>query len=382
MTDRPATLRDVAAAARVHPATASRALNPETRILVSEDTARRVTAAAAKLGYRPNPVARSLRTRRSHTVGVLIPDLNNPLFPPIVRGLEDKLAGAGYIALIGNTDADAARERLLFEQMRARHVDGFVLATATLHDRLLAEAASADVPVVLMNRLSQDYNFPSVSVDNEQGFRMAVNHLARLGHTRIAHIAGPLEASTGLNRLRGFKDGMAAHGLEVSEELIAYAGRYTVEEGTRCARELLAAGGGFTAVAAANDMLAVGCYAALDEVGLQCPDDISVMGFNDMPFIDRLRPPLTTVRFPHYQLGTEAAQLLLERIGEREGPVKILYLAPELVVRGSVAEPARPAAEADGQDAGGTDPGAPVDPPAPVPLRSAAPRRVGGMPPG
>ena len=134
MPDRPATLRDVAAAARVHPATASRALNPETRILVSEDTARRVTAAAAKLGYRPNPVARSLRTRRSHTVGVLIPDLNNPLFPPIVRGLEDKLAAAGYVALIGNTDADASRERLIFEQMRARHVDGFVLATVTLHD--------------------------------------------------------------------------------------------------------------------------------------------------------------------------------------------------------------------------------------------------------
>ena len=265
MPDHPATLRDVAAVARVHPATASRALNPETRILVSEDTARRVMEAAAKLGYRPNPVARSLRTRRSHTVGVLIPDLNNPLFPPIVRGLEDKLAEAGYVALIGNTDADANRERTLFEQMRARHVDGFVLATATLHDRLLAEAAAAELPVVLMNRLAQDYSFPSVSVDNEQGARMAVTHLARLGHTRIAHIAGPQEASTGVSRLRGFRDGMASHGLEVDEGLIAYASRYTVEEGARCCRELLASGGDFTAVAAANDMLAIGCYAALDE---------------------------------------------------------------------------------------------------------------------
>jgi LacI family transcriptional regulator, galactose operon repressor len=372
MPERPTTLRDVAAAARVHPATASRALNPETRILVSEDTARRVAAAAAKLGYRPNPVARSLRTRRSHTVGVLIPDLNNPLFPPIVRGLEDKLAAAGYVALIGNTDADAGRERLIFEQMRARHVDGFVLATATLHDRLLAEAAAADLPVVLMNRLSQDYSFPSVSVDNEQGARMAISHLARLGHTRIAHIAGPQEASTGVSRLRGFREGMAAHGLEVREDLITYAGRYTVEEGTRCARELLAVEGGFTAVAAANDMLAVGCYAALDDVGLQCPDDISVIGFNDMPFIDRLRPPLTTVRFPHYQLGTEAAQLLLERIGEREAPVKILYLAPELIVRKSAAPPAGSAAQASAED---------VDSPArlaPVPLRRSPSRRAGG----
>ena len=349
MPDRPATLRDVAAAARVHPATASRALNPETRILVSEDTARRVTEAAARLGYRPNPVARSLRTRRSHTVGVLIPDLNNPLFPPIVRGLEDKLAAAGYVALLGNTDADAGRERTLFEQMRARHVDGFVLATATLHDQLLADAAAAEVPLVLMNRLAPDYSFPSVSVDNEQGARMAVTHLARLGHTRIAHVAGPQEASTGISRLRGFRDGMATHGLAVDEDLIAYATRYTVEEGARCFGELLARPGDFTAVAAANDMLAVGCYSALDERSLQCPEDISVIGFNDMPFIDRLRPPLTTVRFPHYQLGTEAAQLLLERISGKEGPVKILYLAPELVVRGSTteraadpADPARP----------------------------------------
>jgi LacI family transcriptional regulator len=268
---------------------------------------------------------------------VLIPDLNNPLFPPIVRGLEDKLAAAGYVALLGNTDADASRERTLFEQMRARHVDGFVLATATLHGQLLADAAAADVPVEHMNRLAPDYSFPSVSVDNEQGARMAVTHLARLGHTRIAHVAGPQEASTGMSRLRGFRDGMATHGLTVDEDLIAYATRYTVEEGARCCRELLARPGDFTAVAAANDMLAVGCYSALDERSLQCPEDISVIGFNDMPFIDRLRPPLTTVRFPHYQLGTEAAQLLLERISGREGPVKILYLAPELVIRGSTA---------------------------------------------
>src|SRR5215475_13418574 len=155
MTDRTVTLRDVAVSAGVHPATASRALNPETRILVSEETARRVLDAAEALGYHPNPVARSLRTRRSHTVGVLIPDLNNPLFPPIVRGLEDRLAAAGYVALIGNTDGDGERERLVFDQMRARHVDGFVLATATLHSPILDEAVEADLPVVLMNRTAQ-----------------------------------------------------------------------------------------------------------------------------------------------------------------------------------------------------------------------------------
>ncbi|HLH58284.1 MAG TPA: LacI family DNA-binding transcriptional regulator [Streptosporangiaceae bacterium] len=372
MADRPATLRDVAAAARVHPATASRALNPETRILVSEDTARRVSEAAAALGYRPNPVARSLRTRRSHTVGVLIPDLNNPLFPPIVRGLEDRLATAGYVALLGNTDGDSAKEQLVFEQMRARHVDGFVLATAHVRDPVLAEAAAADLPIVLMNRLAPDYSFSSVSVDNEQGLRMAVAHLAALGHTRIAHIAGPQEVSTGAGRRRGFLEGMKASGLEVDEDLIVPASGYTVEEGTRCCRELLARRARCTAVAVANDMLAVGCYAALDEAGLRCPEDLSLVGFNDMPFIDRLRPPLTTVRFPHYQLGTEAAQLLLERVTGRDRPVKILFLAPELVVRGSTA-PVTPVTEA-------ADAGQPGDAAPAVPLHRSGPKAAGAPP--
>jgi LacI family transcriptional regulator len=343
MPEAPVTLKDVALRAGVHPATASRALNPETRILVSEDTARRVLDAAEELGYSPNPVARSLRTRRSHSVGVLIPDLNNPLFPPIVRGLEDRLAAAGYVALIGNTDSDDRRERIIFDQMRARHVDGLVLATARLRHPLLAEAARAEIPVVLINRLAQDYSFPSVTVDNERGVRMAISHLAGLGHRRLAHIAGPQEMSTGLSRYRGFVTAMEACGLPVESDLVVFAKAFSVEEGLRCTRLLLdhcaARPGqpGCTAIFAANDMLAVGCYSALDEAGLNCPEDMSVVGFNDMPFIDRLRPPLTTVRFPHYQVGTEAAQLLLERIAEHSAPVKILYLAPELIIRGSTA---------------------------------------------
>jgi LacI family transcriptional regulator len=320
MTEQAVTLRDVAARAGVHPATASRALNPETRLLVKEDTAQRVLEAAELLGYRPNPVARSLRTRRSHTVGVIIPDLTNPLFPPIVRGLEDRLAAAGYVALIGNTDGDGERERLVFEQMRARHADGIVLATAHLSDPLLAEAARTGLPVVLVNRMAQDHSLPSVSVDNESGMRMAVAHLIAQGHRRIAHIAGPQEVSTGLYRYRGFVAAMEAHGLAADPGLIQVAKAYSIEEGMRCTRMLLDHAG-CTAVAAANDMLAVGCLAALDEAGLNCPADLSVVGFNDMPFIDRLRPPLTTIRFPHYQVGTEAAQLLLELFSDGGGTV-------------------------------------------------------------
>ncbi|MGO8957493.1 MAG: LacI family DNA-binding transcriptional regulator [Streptosporangiaceae bacterium] len=333
------TLKDVARRAGVHSATASRALNPDTRLLVSEDTARRVLAAAAELGYRPNTVARSLRTRRSHSIGVLIPDLNNPLFPPIVRGLEDRLDADGYVALIGNTDGDDARERRLFEQMRARHVDGYVFATAHLRSPLLAEAAQAGLPVVLMNRISEHYSFPSVTVDNERGVRMAVSHLTALGHRRIACIAGPQDVSTGLARYRGFQSAMAAADLPLPPGRVAFARAFSIEEGYRCARQILAAGRDVTAVAAGNDMLAVGCYQALDEAGLRCPDQVSVVGFNDMPFINMLRPPLTTVAFPHYQVGTEAAKLLIERLAGHEGLVKVLYLSPELIVRGSTARP-------------------------------------------
>jgi LacI family transcriptional regulator len=333
------TLKDVARRAGVHPATASRALNPETRLLVSEATAGRVLAAAAELGYRPNTVARSLRTRRSHTVGVLIPDLNNPLFPPIVRGLTDRLEADGYVALIGNTDGDDAREQRVFEQMRARHVDGYVLATAHLRNPLLADAVRAGVPVVLVNRIAEDYSFPSVSVDNERGVKMAVGHLTSLGHRAIACVAGPQDVSTGLARYRGFRAAMAGAGLEVPPGRVAVARSFSIEEGYRCAREILAdsTGSRFTAVVAGNDMLAVGCYQALDEAGLSCPADISVVGFNDMAFIDMLRPPLTTIAFSHYQVGAEAAQLLLERLNGAADLVKVIYLAPELVIRSSTA---------------------------------------------
>ena len=161
--------------------------------------------------------------------------------------------------------------------------------------------------------------------------------------------------STGLARYRGFIAAMEAHGLPPDPELIVTARAFSIEEGHRCAQLLIQRDPGCTAVAAGNDMLAVGCYAALDDAGLRCPQDVSVVGFNDMPFIDRLRPPLTTIRFPHYQVGTEAAQLLLERIAGHTGPVKVLFLAPELVVRGSTGPVPAPAGAGppDGQPAGG-----------------------------
>lgn len=333
----PATLRDVARVAGVHPGTVSRALNPQTRGLVNERTARRVLEAAKELGYRPNPIARGLRTNRSNTIGVLVPDLMNPLFAAVVRGIEDGLREGGYTPLIANTDNDAERERIAYEAMSARQVDGFIAATARRDHWLLADQVRAGVKVVLVNRRVDSDALPAVTGDDLAGIKLAVEHLVSLGHRRIAHLAGSQALYTGWSRHRGFLDAMEACGLELDPDLIVFSEAFTEREGARCCAELLASRRDFTAIVAGNDLLALGCYDAFERHGLRCPDDMSVVGYNDMPFVDRFRPPLTTVRVPHYELGATAAQLMLEQLRAPDPPPRQLLLAPELVVRGSTA---------------------------------------------
>jgi LacI family transcriptional regulator len=324
----------------VHPATASRALNQMTRNLVQAETVRRIEEAAQSLGYRPDHLARSLKTRRSATVGVVLPDLTNPLFPPIVRGIEDRLVTAGFVPLIGNTDNDEERERLVLERLEARQVDGLILATALRRSPLLVEIARTGLPVVLVNRVVEGHRLPSVSVDDSAGIRAAVAHLTELGHRRIAHIAAPQDLSTGLGRYRGFRAGVESAGLDDDAELVVFARSFSEPAGFESACELLQRGRPITAIVAANDMLALGCLRAFESFGLECPRDVSLVGFNDMPFVDRVSPPLTSVGFPHYLVGTYAAELMLERIEDGGGPVKVLFLPPELVVRASTAPPA------------------------------------------
>ncbi len=333
----PATLRDVARVAGVHPGTVSRALNPQTRGLVNERTARRVLEAAKELGYRPNPIARGLRTNRSNTIGVLVPDLMNPLFAAVVRGIEDGLREGGYTPLIANTDNDAERERIAYEAMSARQVDGFIAATARRDHWLLADQVRTGVKVVLVNRRVDSDALPAVTGDDLAGIKLAVEHLVSLGHRRIAHLAGSQALYTGWSRHRGFLDAMEACGLELDPDLIVFSEAFTEREGARCCAELLASRRDFTAIVAGNDLLALGCYDAFERHGLRCPDDMSVVGYNDMPFVDRFRPPLTTVRVPHYELGATAAQLMLEQLRAPDPPPRQLLLAPELVVRGSTA---------------------------------------------
>jgi LacI family transcriptional regulator len=333
------TLRDVARVAGVHPATVSRALNEETRALVNEETAKRVVNAAAELGYRPNPIARGLKTNRSYTIGVLIPDLTNPLFPPILRGIEDHLETGGYTPLTANTDNDPERELLDSQAMRARQVDGVIAATARRDHRLHDALLEAGIELVLVNRRQPDLPVSSATADDRLGMRLSVQHLVELGHTRIAHIAGPLDYSTGLDRYVSFHETMRAAGLEPDPDLVVVAEAFTEAEGARLCRQLVADGGRFTAIAAANDLLALGCYDVFAERGVRCPEAISVIGFNDMPFAARFHPPLTTIHIPHYEIGKSAAQLMLERLQDADSPPRQVMLRPSLVTRGSTAPP-------------------------------------------
>ncbi|MEV6903269.1 LacI family DNA-binding transcriptional regulator [Amycolatopsis sp. NPDC051372] len=330
--NRPPTIKDVAERAGVHAATASRALNPATRGMVNARTANRVAEAARALGYAPNSAARSLRTRTSSVAGVIIPDLRNPVFPPIVRGIEDGLRDAGYMALVGNTDGDPDRERELVSAMRGRQIDGFILATSRRSDEL-----KSSVPTVLVNRRTDNGGIPSVTADNAAGIHLLVRHLAGLGHTRIGHVAGPRDLSTGWERYRGYLDAATSAGLAAAAEAVEFADAFTETAGHAATLRLLAAHPSLTAVLAGNDLIALGCYSALDELGRTVPGDVSVTGFNDMPFVDRQRPSLTTVRIPHYDIGREAARLLLEHIASPTAPAKRVVLPVDLVRRGSTA---------------------------------------------
>jgi LacI family transcriptional regulator, galactose operon repressor len=336
----PVTIRDVARLAEVHPGTVSRALNQQTRALVNEETAARVLRAADELGYRPNPIARGLKTNRSYTVGVVIPDLTNPLFPPIVRGIEDRLGAAGYTPLIVNTDNDAERERSHVEAMLARQVDGLIAATARLDVSLLTDAAAAGTPLVLVNRSFEDGSAPAVTVDDRRGIALAVEHVAGLGHRRIGHVAGPQNVSTGHRRYLGFLAAMEGVGLPAPPGCVSFAGSFSEAEGARACAAVLTLTPRVTAIVAANDRLAMGCYDTLAAEGLRCPADISIVGFNDMPFIDRLQPPMTTVRVPQREIGAVAADLLLAQLRDGSTPAREMLLAPTLVVRASTAPPA------------------------------------------
>jgi len=326
------TIRDVAQAAGVHVSTVSRALNPAKRGLISAEVLRVVEEAALKLGYRPNRAASALRTGRTHTIGVLVPDITNPVFPPILQGIEASAAARGYFVFVTNV-VDHALARPIVERMLAQRVDGLVMATATRDDPLVDYIAKAGMHAVLVNRADETGRLPAVVSDDRLAMKLAVDHLVVTGHRRIGHLAGPQNIPTGVGRRQGVEQALRDRGLEMA--CVVECESYSREAGRVAMKLLLSAPALPDAVVCCNDLVALGAYDALREQGMRVPEDMSITGHNDMPLVDMVNPPLTTIRLPHRELGWRAAEMLFDEIEGKSLSASTVVLRPELVVRES-----------------------------------------------
>ena len=340
-----ATLRQVAQQAGVHLSTASRALDPERRHLISRDIVARVEAAARSVGWRPNRAAASLRRGRSKAIGVLIPDMANLVTAQIMQGIEAAIVSRGFFPLVVSTRATPAKavvDRLLWQR-----VEGVV--DASTDSEMSRALAKAGVPTVLTSRADPEGQFSSVNSDRECAANLAIDHLHALGHRAIAVLASPQDAQVSIDRLNYCLAALARHGLQ--PDAVAVADASSRDAGLRAFEPLLAQRSPrgpyrFTAVCAANDLLALGAYEAARKTGLSIPHDFSVVGQNDMLMADLVSPPLTTVRLQHYDMGRQAGDLLIEEIEARMSgdgsrrPPRVIVFRPEFVVRESTAAPA------------------------------------------
>ena len=330
------TIADIAREAGVHPASVSRALRGIAG-KVSEATRQRIERVASEMGYLPNAIAASLRTKQSKLVGVLVPDLGNPLFGPLVTGIEIELRSRGFMCLVAHTTDQPDDRADLVAALAHRQVSGLLILAAEIGDSLLDTVQRYRLPAVLVNRGFGDRRFSSVVNDDRESVRLVLDHLVALGHRRIAHVAGPAGSSTGRGRREAFAALCRKHKLAAQ---IVQASAFTREAGLAAATRLLDRSFSSTAIFAANDLIALGVLDALRARRLRVPGDVSVVGHNDMPLVDLIDPPLTTVRVAVEQMGSQAAQMLLELMeAPAQAPVTRMLL-PQLILRDSTGRAA------------------------------------------
>jgi DNA-binding LacI/PurR family transcriptional regulator len=338
-TNKAPSIYDVAKEARVSVFTVSAVVNGKSH--VGKALKQRVDAAILKLSYRPNLLARSLAKRRTHTIGIVVPDISNPFFPLVVRGAEDAAQKHGYNILLCDSDDRLEREEECLEVLLAKRVDGILLTKAPQPFRpsLRQLIDDAKVPFVLLMRTYPDLTKDAVLTDDYKGAYEAVSQLARAGHRRIGLLGGPMTISNGRERWKGFRDALEANKLTHEPELVIH-GDYRIESGYRGGHALLSRSP--DGIYVANYLMTVGLLKAADEMGMRCPEDFGLVSFDDYPWLAVFRPRLTTVELPKYQIGFEATEMLLERIKGEPARGETRKLAPELHVRESCGFQLRP----------------------------------------
>ena len=331
-TKKAASISDVARESDVSIFTVSAVINNKAH--VGKARRQRVEEAIRKLNYRPNLIARSLIKQKTQTIGMIVTDIANPFFPMVVRGAEDAAQKHGYNLLLCNSDDILEKEERELELLLSKRVDGILLTKVAgdLRPSLRQMIKEVNIPFVLVMRTCPELTKDAVLNDDYQGAYEAVGHLARSGRRRIGLVSGPMKVSNAKERWRGFRDALEAEKLAYESELVI-EGDYRIESGFRAGHALLSQRP--DGVYVANHLMTVGFLKAAEEMGLRCPEDFGLVSFDDYPWLGVFRPRLTTVELPKHQLGSEAAELLIQRIeGDTSSPV-VRKLQPELRIRES-----------------------------------------------
>ncbi len=328
------TIKDIAREAGVSVTTVSRVINNKPD--VSDKTKEKVLKIIDEFNYNPNSVARGLVMQKTHTIGLIIPDISNPFFPDIAKAIEDKAQKLGYSVILFNTDNHLEREKKGVDLFKSKQVDGLVVSLSLGNEDILKDLKKRNYPVVQIDRAVLNHLYPLISIDNKKSAYEIVQFLIKKGHKKIAHITGDLNTTTARDRLAGYKKALHDFDIEIDEELII-EGDYSKKAGLEGAEKLLKLKNPPTAVFAANDLTAAGVYNAVFAEGLNIPEDIAVAGHDDIDLASLLRPALTTMSQPKYSIGERAVTVLMKMINsDRELKIDDQILSTNLIIRESV----------------------------------------------
>ncbi len=341
------TLKDVAAKAGVHPSTVSRVLRDKEHPLISPETRERILVAARELDYQPDQVARSLRLKKSHTIGLIIPDISNPFFAEIARSIEIKSNESGYSLIVCNTNEDQSKEDHFISNLLSRGLDGLIIAPVQDSDQHIQELVKKHFPFVLIDRCFEHFTTNAVISDNQQSAFRAVAYLVAKGHRRIGFVGGRRGIYTIQKRLQGYRDAVVHFNLDDNPDLIAGTG-FTFDSGYTATRALIALAEPPTALLVSGNMISFGAIKAIQDAGWSVPADLSVIGFTDHFLASMLSSPLTSISHSLIKMGSQAFELLFEHMNGVAGiPYSTRVLETELIQRSSVAS-------VDGQPSGRT----------------------------
>jgi LacI family transcriptional regulator len=334
-----ATLTDIADAIGVSVSTVSRVLNDKAaEYRISTETEELVLRMASKLNYRPNHLARGLRLKHTNTLGLLAPDISNPFFAHVIKRIQKVAHDQGYSLIVCNTDETLDLEREQVHLLYRKRVDGIIAMPVGLDSTHFEELVEKDVPIVMLDRCFDDMAVNTVVVDNYRGAYDAVAHLVDMGHGRIAFVQGLPGTYTNTERLRGYRDALHDHGVEVDESLIV-GGDFRQENGFIETKLLMNRADRPTAIFATSDLITLGALQTIADEGLSIPEDVSLLTFDDFDFAPFLRCPLTAVRQPKEMMGEMAVKLLIEDLRSGTQSAKRIVLKPKLIRRDSVAAP-------------------------------------------